>query len=64
MKKQWFTDRVGKTITRINPMDFSTTDLEVTENNVGYLWLYTEKGFKYEDKVKAKPRIHTAPGES
>ena len=45
-------------------MDFSTTDLEVTENNVGYLWLYTEKGFKYEDKVKAKPRIHTAPGES
>lgn len=77
MKKTWFTERVGKTIIRTNTYDNSETEWEVTEQNAGYLWLFTEKGYTYRDAATitenvatdddwleaAKPRvvIHKAP---
>lgn len=76
MEKSWFTDRIGKTVIRVNTYDNSETEFEVTEKNVGYLWLYTLKGYTYRD-VKGeddwlsslptpKPRlvVHTGPPKS
>lgn len=69
LNKEWFTERVGKTIIRTNTYDNSETEWEVTEQNAGYLWLFTEKGYTYreakgeDDWLKAavpKIRLHKA----
>lgn len=54
MEKTWFTERVGKTIIRTNTYDNSETEWEVTEQNAGYLWLFTEKGYTYREGAVAK----------
>lgn len=59
MKKTWFTERVGKTIIRTNTYDNSETEWEVTEQNAGYLWLFTEKGYTYRDAATITENVAT-----
>ena len=47
MEKSWFTDRIGQTVVR--EYDGKETEFEVTEKNVGYLWLFTLKGYSFRD---------------
>lgn len=67
----WFTDRVGQTVTRI--YEDNKTEFEVTKKNIGYLQQFTEKGYSYIDErgevckpltASNKPRVHSGPPES
>ena len=48
MEINWFKERIGKTV--IRSYDKEETEFEVTEKNHHYLWLMSEKGYKYHDK--------------
>ena len=51
MTKDWFTERIGKTVVReyVYLDKKEVTEFEVTEKNAGYLWLLTEKGYTFRD---------------
>jgi len=52
MLKSWFEERIGKTV--IREYNDRETEFEVTEKNVGYLWLFTEKGYTFRESVVSK----------
>lgn len=52
MLKSWFEERIGKTV--IREYNGRETEFEVTEKNVGYLWLFTEKGYTFKEATVSK----------
>lgn len=51
MEKTWFEERIGKTVVReyVYLDKKEESEFVVTEKNVGYLWLLTEKGYTYRE---------------
>ena len=51
MEKSWFEERIGKAVVReyVYLDKKEESEFVVTEKNVGYLWLLTEKGYTFRD---------------